>query len=167
MKSRSTNVYNIADARRARQEREARWQGQSPASRSSSLPSESRAAGRILVVEDDEAVRTMLDRSLTSRGFEVTFARDEREALAAAGSARPDLAIVDVRMPRLDVLTLVVRLRWCAKTARIPVVFVSGTRDARGVAARLGVSARHHVSKSSGVRALLDKVDRVLPREAA
>jgi DNA-binding response OmpR family regulator len=167
MKSRSTNVYDINEARRAREKHGPRRQGQSPAARCNSGSRQQESAARILVVEDDDAIRTMLDRSLTRRGFDVTFARDEREALAAVGSACPDLAIVDVRMPKLDVFTLVMRLRWRAKTAHIPVIFVSGRSDARSVAARISVGTRHYASKSSGVQTLLDKVDRVIVPEAA
>jgi len=57
---------------------------------------------RVLVVEDDAAVRRMLERSLAAEGFEVTAAADGGAALALAEAAAPDLVVLDVAMPGLS-----------------------------------------------------------------
>jgi two-component system response regulator MprA len=66
---------------------------------------------RVLVVEDDAAVRRMLERSLGAEGFRVTGAADGGRALAAAEGATPDLVVLDVAMPGMDGFEVCRRLR--------------------------------------------------------
>ncbi|HEY2478218.1 MAG TPA: response regulator transcription factor [Solirubrobacterales bacterium] len=68
-------------------------------------------AERVLVVEDDAAVRRMLERSLGAEGFDVTGAADGGAALAAAEAQVPDLVVLDVAMPGLDGFEVCRRLR--------------------------------------------------------
>ncbi len=68
-------------------------------------------AERVLVVEDDVAVRRMLERHLGAVGYEVTGAADGGAALAAAEAETPDLVVLDVAMPGLDGLETCRRLR--------------------------------------------------------
>jgi two-component system, OmpR family, response regulator len=60
------------------------------------------ALRRVLVVDDDEAIRDLLDLALTEEGYTVRQAADGREALSMARSWRPDLIVLDVRMAELD-----------------------------------------------------------------
>src|SRR5690242_13682296 len=66
---------------------------------------------RILVVDDEAALRRMLERTLPAEGFEVTVAADGGGALAAAERAAPDVIVLDVAMPGLDGLAVCRRLR--------------------------------------------------------
>ncbi len=66
---------------------------------------------RVLVVEDDAAVRRMLERSLGAEGFDVIGAADGGRALAAAEGATPDLVVLDVAMPGMDGFEVCRRLR--------------------------------------------------------
>ena len=66
---------------------------------------------QILVVDDDQAVRDSLARSLQYSGYEMITASDGLEALARLSSARPDAVIMDVMMPRLDGLETTRMLR--------------------------------------------------------
>ncbi|MBD0323715.1 MAG: response regulator, partial [Aldersonia sp.] len=66
---------------------------------------------RILVVDDDRAVRESLRRSLTFNGYTVDLAVDGVDALDKTTSARPDAMVLDVMMPRLDGLEVCRRLR--------------------------------------------------------
>ena len=66
---------------------------------------------RILVVDDDRAVRDSLRRSLQFNGYEVDVAADGAEALARVPLARPDAIVMDVMMPRLDGLEATRALR--------------------------------------------------------
>ncbi|MGH3564198.1 MAG: response regulator, partial [Mycobacterium sp.] len=59
-------------------------------------------ATRVLVVDDDRAVRESLRRSLTFNGYAVSLASDGVEALEAIASDRPEAMVLDVMMPRLD-----------------------------------------------------------------
>ena len=83
----------------------------------------------ILVVDDDQAVRDSLARSLQYSGYEVTTANDGVEALARLSSLRPDAVIMDVMMPRLDGLETTRSLR--ASGNDVPILVLTA-RDAVG-----------------------------------
>jgi two-component system response regulator PrrA len=67
--------------------------------------------GRVLVVEDDDAVRTAVDRGLGLLGFDVSSVSDAESALTAVARRRPDLMIVDVGLPGISGIELCTRLR--------------------------------------------------------
>ena len=81
----------------------------------------------ILVVDDDQAVRDSLARSLQYSGYEVTSASDGLEALARLSALRPDAVIMDVMMPRLDGLETTRMLR---STGNDVPILVLTARDA-------------------------------------
>jgi two-component system, OmpR family, response regulator MprA len=83
----------------------------------------------ILVVDDDQAVRTSLKRSLAYHGYEITTAEDGVEALARLAAVRPDAVIMDVMMPRLDGLEATRMLR--AAGNDVPILILTA-RDAVG-----------------------------------
>ncbi|MBK9696583.1 MAG: response regulator transcription factor [Propionibacteriaceae bacterium] len=83
----------------------------------------------ILVVDDDQAVRDSLARSLHYSGYEVTTASDGVEALAKLSAIRPDAVIMDVMMPRLDGLETTRSLR--ASGNDVPILVLTA-RDAVG-----------------------------------
>ncbi|TMZ49008.1 response regulator transcription factor, partial [Klebsiella pneumoniae] len=66
---------------------------------------------RILVVDDDRAVRESLRRSLQFNGYQVDLASDGAQALEKVATDRPDAMVLDVMMPRLDGLEVARRLR--------------------------------------------------------
>jgi two-component system, OmpR family, response regulator MprA len=68
-------------------------------------------AERVLIVEDDRAVRRMLERSLAKEGFEVQAAADGAAALALSERSTPDLVVLDVLMPGLSGIDVCRRLR--------------------------------------------------------
>lgn len=83
----------------------------------------------ILVVDDDQAVRDSLARSLRYSGYEVTTATDGVDALARLSSLRPDAVVMDVMMPRLDGLETTRSLR--ASGNDVPILVLTA-RDAVG-----------------------------------
>ncbi|HYP44955.1 MAG TPA: response regulator transcription factor [Propionibacteriaceae bacterium] len=83
----------------------------------------------ILVVDDDQAVRDSLRRSLEYNGYEASVAGDGLEALARLGAIRPDAVIMDVMMPRLDGLETTRMLR--AAGNDVPILVLTA-RDAVG-----------------------------------
>ncbi len=83
----------------------------------------------ILVVDDDQAVRDSLARSLQYSGYEVSTATDGLEALAKLSAIRPDAVIMDVMMPRLDGLEATKMLR---STGNDVPILVLTARDAVG-----------------------------------
>jgi two-component system OmpR family response regulator len=82
---------------------------------------------RLLLVDDEDNLRSMLEAALRHNGFDVTAAADGRSALAAAEAARPDVIVLDVMMPDLDGFEVCRRLR--AEGVQTPVLFLTA-RDA-------------------------------------
>ena len=85
----------------------------------------------IAVVDDDRNILTSVSIALESEGFEVRTYKDGAEALAGISARPPDLAILDIKMPRMDGMELLNRIR---NQSRLPVIFpdVERRRDRRG-----------------------------------
>ena len=83
---------------------------------------------RVLVVEDDETIRTLVSVVLTSEGFLVETASDGLEALEVADRARPDEVLLDIQMPRCDGEAFAARLR--ERGERVPIVLMTAALDA-------------------------------------
>jgi two-component system, OmpR family, response regulator MprA len=77
------------------------------------------APARILIVDDEPAVREALRRSLAFEGYDTELAADGLAALEQAGACRPDAIVLDVLMPRMDGLTAARRLRSAGVTTPI------------------------------------------------
>jgi two-component system, response regulator RegA len=101
--------------------------------------------GAILLVDDDEIFRERLARALRGRGYDVATAADHEGALAAAGTRKPDFAVVDLRMPGLSGLALIGPLRALAPGARIVVLTGYGSITSAVEALRAG--AHDYLSK--------------------
>jgi diguanylate cyclase (GGDEF)-like protein len=79
----------------------------------------------ILVVDDDEDIARFVQVNLKLHGFEVAHARDGAEALEVIAERRPDLAVVDLMMPRVDGVELTRRLRADPMTAALPIIMLT------------------------------------------
>jgi DNA-binding response OmpR family regulator len=80
----------------------------------------------VLVVEDHDDTRFMLEYLLGRRGCRVAVAEDGEMAIRMAGMEYPDLILMDATLPRLDGLAATRRIRQTAALARVPIVFLSG-----------------------------------------
>lgn len=79
----------------------------------------------ILVADDDPGVARFIELNLTLEGFEVVIATDGREALREALERRPDLILLDIRMPGLDGVQVVERLRSDVRARTVPVIILT------------------------------------------
>jgi len=116
----------------------------------------------ILVIEDDASVRTLLDKSLRARGYQVTTADDGLAGLTMLERLSPDLIIVDIMMPRLDGMTFVKAIKGNETTKPIPVIFLTANNDPRTMIAGINLGAKHYVTKPFQLDELLGKVAKVL-----
>jgi len=85
------------------------------------------ATGRILVVDDVPENIRLLEAMLLPRGYDVVSAAEGRAALELAGSAKPDLVLLDVMMPGLDGYAVCRRLREREDTAVLPVIMLTAS----------------------------------------
>ncbi|HET6610771.1 MAG TPA: response regulator [Kofleriaceae bacterium] len=91
--------------------------------------------GQVLIVDDDAAIREVLSLILTAEGYRVEAAKSGIEALShLTGGHRPCLMLLDLRMPEMDGWELRRAQLEVPEWASIPVVVLSGDRDAREVA---------------------------------
>ncbi|MCP2271128.1 response regulator transcription factor [Actinokineospora diospyrosa] len=117
---------------------------------------------RLLVVDDDPDVRDSLRRGLEFEGYQVVTAADGVEALRLIDTARPDLAVLDLMMPRLDGLQTCRRLR--AAGVRLPVLMLTA-RDALGDRVTgLDAGADDYLVKPFALEELLARVRALLKR---
>ncbi|MFQ6008353.1 MAG: response regulator [Candidatus Zixiibacteriota bacterium] len=82
--------------------------------------------GTILVVDDEEAVRGVLEAVLSKEGHQVHLAQDGAEGVKLASQVQPDLIIMDITMPGMDGYEATERLKQDPKLADVPVIFLTG-----------------------------------------
>jgi len=124
-------------------------------------------APRILVVDDDAAVRDVLRTTLARGGHDVLAAASGMEGLVRAQEERPDLVLLDVMMPGMDGWEVLKLLKLDAATREIPVVIVSVRAEPRDRIRALQEGAVDYVAKPFALEELLASVAAALPRSAA
>src|SRR5689334_15321146 len=119
---------------------------------------------RILVVDDDAAVRDSLARTLRFEGHEITTAQDGQEALEAVHADEPDAMILDVSMPRLDGLETCRRLR--AEGVLLPVLMLTARDSVGDRVAGLDAGADDYLIKPFALQELRARLRALLRRSA-
>ncbi|SDS28349.1 two-component system, OmpR family, response regulator MprA [Actinopolymorpha singaporensis] len=123
------------------------------------------AAMRVLVVDDDDAVRLALSRALTRDGHEVAEAADGTEALEALGGGQPDVVILDVLMPEPNGLEVCRRVR--ARGDRVPILMLTARDLVEDRVAGLDAGADDYLVKPFALDELRARVRALLRRGAA
>jgi DNA-binding response OmpR family regulator len=116
----------------------------------------------VLVVDDDATVSDVVRRYLERADFEVTLAADGPSALAAAGSRRPDLVVLDLMLPGMDGLEVCRRLR--ERDPDVPVVMLTALGEESDRVVGLSQGADDYVTKPFSPRELVLRVQSVLRR---
>lgn len=117
----------------------------------------------ILVVEDEPALRSTIAYQLRREGHQVVIAGDGEQALAAARSARPDLVVLDLMLPKLDGLEVCRRLR---HESTVPILILTARSDEVDKVVGLEVGADDYMTKPFSMRELMARVKAMLRRLA-
>ncbi|MFP4634405.1 MAG: response regulator transcription factor [Nitriliruptoraceae bacterium] len=116
---------------------------------------------RVLAVDDEAQILTALARSLNRVGYEVTVARTGEDALAATAAGQPDLILLDLRLPDLDGIEVVRRLRaW----TQVPILLLSGEGTERSRVTALDAGADDFIDKPFSMEELRARVGAALRR---
>jgi two-component system response regulator ChvI len=115
----------------------------------------------IALVDDDRNILTSLSVALQSEGFVTRVYSDPEAALKALVENPPELAVLDIKMPRMDGMELLRRLR--EKTA-IPVIFLTSRDDEMDEALGLAMGADDYIAKPFSQRLLIARIRAVLRR---
>ena len=118
----------------------------------------------IALVDDDRNILTSVSMVLEAEGFEVKTYTDGASALTALSQAQPDLAILDIKMPRMDGMELLRRLR--LKTD-MPVIFLTSKDEEIDEVIGLRMGADDYVRKPFSQRLLVERIRAVLRRREA
>jgi len=118
----------------------------------------------IALVDDDRNILTSVSILLESEGYEVDTYNDGQSALDAFNRKLPDLAVLDIKMPRMDGMELLQRLR--QKTS-MPVIFLTSKDDEIDEILGLRMGADDYVKKPFSQRLLIERVRSLLRRQEA
>ena len=117
----------------------------------------------IALVDDDRNILTTVSILLESEGFKVTKYSDGEEALRGLNENPVDLAVFDIKMPRMDGMELLNRLR---RTSDIPVIFLTSKDDEIDEFLGLKMGADDYIKKPFSHRLLVERIRTVLRRHA-
>jgi two-component system response regulator MprA len=119
-------------------------------------------SARVLIADDDRAIRDALTRALALEGYDVLQANDGNTALSLIESAKPDVAILDVMMPNIDGLTVCRVLR--AERNRLPVLMLTARTETPDRVAGLDAGADDYLAKPFDLDELLARLRALLRR---
>lgn len=115
---------------------------------------------RILIVEDDPAISTLISSTLTVSGYETVCAIDGKLALEAIRAEHFDLALCDIMLPELDGFELLPYM----KEQEIPVIYVSAKADVQSRVKGLRLGAEDYLVKPFDILELMVRMEKVLAR---
>jgi DNA-binding response OmpR family regulator len=119
------------------------------------------STARILLVDDEESIQTLLTYPLRKEGYEVVSAHDGREALDRFAEGRFDLVVLDVMMPRLDGIEVCRRLR---SRSQVPIIMLTARDDEVDKVLGLEIGADDYITKPFSVREFRSRVKAALRR---
>jgi two-component system, OmpR family, response regulator ChvI len=121
----------------------------------------------IALVDDEEGILTSVGMLLEKEGYHVRTFSDGAAALTALSATPPDLAILDIKMPRMDGMELLRRLRQQRQSADMPVIFLTSKDEEIDELMGLGAGADDYIRKPFSQRLLLERIKAVLRRAEA
>lgn len=122
---------------------------------------------KVLIIDDDRQVSLALSVRLGASGYEVAAAYDGESGLAHLGEHPVDVVLLDVRMPGIDGIEVVTRMRRDPKLADIPVVFISANAQERVRRAAMNAGGTCFIEKPFNAQKLLETLEHLLATPGA
>jgi phosphate regulon transcriptional regulator PhoB len=119
---------------------------------------------KVLVVDDEESVRELIELYLTKEGFDVVLAKDGKEALRLNGEHHPDLIVLDLMLPGLDGWEVCKQIR---SASRVPIIMLTARAEEVDRVVGLELGADDYVVKPFSPREMVARVKAVLRRGSA
>jgi two-component system, OmpR family, phosphate regulon response regulator PhoB len=126
---------------------------------------------RVLVAEDDDSLRRLLELRLMSYSYEVRSAADGVAALESLDGWTPDVAVLDVMMPRLSGLSVCREMRERPETAAVPIILLTARYFDEDIQQVMDLGGVEYMSKpfdfvrlEESIQQLLGRLDRTAPR---
>ena len=119
---------------------------------------------KIALVDDDRNILTSVAITLEAEGFEVETYNDGQAALDAFNKKMPDMAVFDIKMPRMDGMDLLQRVR---QKSKMPVIFLTSKDDEIDEVLGLRMGADDYVKKPFSQRLLVERIRALLRRQDA
>ncbi len=116
----------------------------------------------IALVDDDRNILTSVTMALEAEGFSVRSYADSTEALRDITARPPDLAVLDIKMPRMDGMELLGKLR---KQTQLPIIFLTSKDDEVDEALGLRMGADDYITKPFSQRLLVERIRALLRRQ--
>jgi len=123
--------------------------------------------GRILVIDDNVNLTTMVERALLRCGFDVAVENNSMKAVNRVRQEQPNLIILDIMMPEKDGGEVLSELRQDPYLRNIPVILLTGLADEAAAISRLGGIESSVFGKPVEFRVLVQEIDRQLGRQVA
>jgi DNA-binding response OmpR family regulator len=121
-------------------------------------------AATILICDDSETIRGLVQAALDGAGYAFVEARDGDESVELARSLKPDLVLLDMMMPRRSGLEVLRELRGDPELAGTPVIMLTARAQAHDRDAAADVGADHYLPKPFSIAELASLVERFLER---
>jgi len=118
----------------------------------------------IALVDDDRNILTSVSIALQAEGFAVRIYSDGEAALRAFAENAPDLVVLDIKMPRMDGMEVLRRLR---EKSQVPVIFLTSKDDELDEALGLAMGADDYIAKPFSLRLLIARIRAILRRTDA
>jgi DNA-binding response OmpR family regulator len=122
---------------------------------------------RILIVEDSDSIRHMIEALLAARGHHVVAISNGQRGLDAATAAPPDVMLLDLHLPGLDGFGVCAAMRANAKTRDVPIVVITAMTDAASKERALAAGATAYYTKPFSPTALLKEIESLPQRRRA
>lgn len=120
-------------------------------------------AQTIVLVDDDRNIITSVSMALQAEGFTVKTYNDGEEGLKGITAIKPDLVVLDIKMPRMDGMEVLSKLR---ENSGIPVIFLTSKDDEVDEVIGLRMGADDYITKPFSQRLLIERIRALLRREA-